>query len=379
MNAPASFSWKAVANFRAQFLKSTMPPAADSTRSQNPETAAAVAAVNGAAGTKRKRRSRGRTTAARARAKLAAAAANAADPAAAATADASEDQPPPPLRPFDPAADCDDLAFDPAAHRWTAQSIPAALEKYWRHRHSLFARFDDPAGVLLDEEGWWSVTPEQVAAHIARRVQSAGIPAPAAAAAGRLTVVDAFCGAGGNAIQFALAGFSVIAVDVDRVKLLCAIHNAKVYNAADNITFFHGDFMKLADRITADVVFLSPPWGGPTYLNHEVYDIKEMMPIDGEELFKAARRISKNIMYYVPRNCDTQQLAQLCVGDCGTGGECELEEVYLNDRAKVLMAYYGALVNRAVGNVALNDNHSSADDDNNDDDDDDKVPSELRH
>ncbi|TNY19061.1 hypothetical protein DMC30DRAFT_398707 [Rhodotorula diobovata] len=42
----------------------------------------------------------------------------------------------------------------------------------------------------MDREGWYSVTPENVAAQIAERCRSG-------------VVVDAFCGVGGNAIQFA--------------------------------------------------------------------------------------------------------------------------------------------------------------------------------
>lgn len=44
-------------------------------------------------------------------------------------------------------------------------------------------------------EGWFSVTPEKIAEHIAVRV---------AQAFNCDTIVDAFCGVGGNAIQFAL-------------------------------------------------------------------------------------------------------------------------------------------------------------------------------
>ena len=43
---------------------------------------------------------------------------------------------------------------------------------------------------LLFTEGWFSVTPEKIAAHIAERCQCD-------------VIVDAFCGVGGNAIQFA--------------------------------------------------------------------------------------------------------------------------------------------------------------------------------
>ena len=66
----------------------------------------------------------------------------------------------------------------------------------------------------MDREGWYSVTPENVAAQIAERCASSLCPGWAsergAAAdssctrAGRSgTIVDAFCGVGGNAIQFA--------------------------------------------------------------------------------------------------------------------------------------------------------------------------------
>lgn len=56
-------------------------------------------------------------------------------------------------------------------------------------RFSMFPpRFDE--GVRLDRESWFSVTPESVARHIATKYTYD-------------TVVDAFCGAGGNTIQFA--------------------------------------------------------------------------------------------------------------------------------------------------------------------------------
>lgn len=47
-------------------------------------------------------------------------------------------------------------------------------------------------------EGWFSVTPERIAEHIALRVEQSF--------ADSQLVIDAFCGVGGNAIQFALTG-----------------------------------------------------------------------------------------------------------------------------------------------------------------------------
>jgi trimethylguanosine synthase len=86
------------------------------------------------------------------------------------------------------------------------------LRKYWHRRFNLFSRFDE--GIKLDEgnryifadmskrenfrccqrsffaESWYSVTPEQIAKHIAQRCKCD-------------VIVDGFCGAGGNSIQFA--------------------------------------------------------------------------------------------------------------------------------------------------------------------------------
>lgn len=46
------------------------------------------------------------------------------------------------------------------------------------------------SGCLLDDEGWYSVTPERVADQIAERCRCG-------------VILDAFCGVGGNAIAFA--------------------------------------------------------------------------------------------------------------------------------------------------------------------------------
>lgn len=75
----------------------------------------------------------------------------------------------------------------------------------------------------------------------------------------------------------------VLAIDIDETKLACARHNAEVYGVADRIEFIHADFLSIANTLTADVVFLSPPWGGPEYLAKETFAL-ESMPIDGYPL-----------------------------------------------------------------------------------------------
>ena len=64
--------------------------------------------------------------------------------------------------------------------------------------------------------GRYSVTPEAIAWHVAERCMCD-------------VIVDGFCGAGGNAIQFAFTCNHVIAIDIDPAKIAMARHNAEIY------------------------------------------------------------------------------------------------------------------------------------------------------
>ncbi|NXH96547.1 TGS1 synthase, partial [Pachycephala philippinensis] len=206
------------------------------------------------------------------------------------------------------------------------------LVKYWAQRYRLFSRFDE--GIKLDREGWFSVTPEKIAEHIAVRVsQSFNCD----------IIVDAFCGVGGNAIQFALTSKRVIAIDIDPEKLRLARHNAEVYGVAEHIDFLCGDFLALAAGLRADVVFLSPPWGGPDYATAEIFDIHTMICPDGypfRVMPCGGFKITNNIVYFLPRNADINQVASLA----GPGGKVEIEQNFLNNKLKTITAYFGDLI-----------------------------------
>ncbi|CAL8101186.1 unnamed protein product [Orchesella dallaii] len=200
------------------------------------------------------------------------------------------------------------------------------LHKYWAQRFELFSRFN--AGIQLDAESWFSVTPEVIAAHTAKRCQTDG------------TILDAFCGCGGNTIQFAKRCGKVIAIDIDPQKIEYCKHNARIYGVEDKIEFIVGDFTQLASSLKADVVFLSPPWGGPLYSSLEKFDIKAMIPGDGETLFQLARKISPNIAYFLPRNVDFDQVTKLA----GEGNYVDIESNLHRGKRKAVTAYFGNLV-----------------------------------
>lgn len=86
---------------------------------------------------------------------------------------------------------------------------------------------------------------------------------------GRSIIIDAFAGAGGNAIAFARSGKwkRVYAIERDHAVLQCAKHNAKIYGVQNQITWFEGDcFHVLQNQLKVlgpySVLFASPPWGG---------------------------------------------------------------------------------------------------------------------
>ncbi|XP_065171777.1 uncharacterized protein [Atheta coriaria] len=203
------------------------------------------------------------------------------------------------------------------------------LRKYWERRFSLFNKFD--MGIKLDEESWYSVTPETVAKHIAERCKCD-------------VIVDAFCGAGGNAIQFAKTCVKVIAIDIDPKKIELASHNAEVYGVRDRIEFINGDFFAIAERLKANVVFLSPPWGGPAYLHRQTYELEEMLqPLPLSKLLESARKISTSVALFLPKNSNTYPLIQ----EAGPGGFVEIEQNFLNKKLIAMTAFYNDLIQRA--------------------------------
>jgi len=205
-------------------------------------------------------------------------------------------------------------------------SVRAPPPKYWMQRFRFFSQFD--LGCRLDDEGWFSITPERIARHIAERARSD-------------LVVDLFVGCGGNAIQFALSSHYVLAIDIDPHKLAIARHNARVYGVDDRIEFILGDALTLLPRLgtVADVLFLSPPWGGPEYLASPTYSLKQIRlegGVSGHELFERVLSASPNVAALLPRNMDLRELAE-----AAGGRPCEVEENILNYKLKTLTVYFG--------------------------------------
>ncbi|KXZ46728.1 hypothetical protein GPECTOR_41g693 [Gonium pectorale] len=224
------------------------------------------------------------------------------------------------------------VTLDPSTAAYVRTLLPRNAAKYWMQRYSLFSRFD--AGVQLDTEGWWSVTPEVLALHQAVRAKEL--------AARGLVALDACCGCGGNVIQMATAFPLVMGVEISERRVQMARHNADVYGLAHKCQLVCADFFQVAPDLKVDVLFTSPPWGGPKYQHVHTFDVfyplvgfnKSLAHLLGVTL-DCVQQQDGVVAAFLPRNTDLSQLAS-CVPE---GAVWEVERAYVNNKLKGITVY----------------------------------------
>lgn len=237
--------------------------------------------------------------------------------------------------------------------QYEANPFGKDVQRYWSQRHTLFSRFDR---IRTDREGLFSATPECVAFHVGRKLlESTKFSSPSFVVGDTevpgsqevrcITILDAFCGIGGNCIHFARlsSNFRVIAVDINMERLEMARHNAAVYGVEDRIEFICGDFLHLAPSLRADVVVLSPPWGGPDYQQRsdnsaDTYDLKSVITIPCEGSVLLRRTLSDvsdatSVIYMLPKDVDKRSLHGYSPGT-------EIEDLYVNGMKKMTISYH---------------------------------------
>ena len=209
---------------------------------------------------------------------------------------------------------------------------------FYNLRYYLFSKYDN--GIQMDDESWYSVTPEEIATYI-----STCIPSSSSS-----TITDAFCGVGGNTIPFSVSCSHVNAIDISSSKLNMAQHNASLYSCKDNITFIESDF--LTTTVTSDYVFLSPPWGGSAYKADMNFTLKKWITPDIEEIIKHALTLSHNLIFYLPRNTPVMELIEYLVKyDESTIKEndntlyVDVRYLYSANKVKAMLVLYGEKFN----------------------------------
>ena len=181
-----------------------------------------------------------------------------------------------------------------------AEKKEEKANSYYVQRYYFFSLFDK--GVQMDKESWYSVTPEEISDYI-----SSIIPDSLSS-----SILDGFCGCGGNIISFSKNFNKVYANDLFENKINMTKNNTKIYDCPDNIKYYNKDYFDLdLSNEKIDYIFLSPPWGGPEYKNDKIYSLKKWMNPNVEKIIEKSLSFSRNLIFYLPRNTDLIELANL--------------------------------------------------------------------
>jgi len=187
-------------------------------------------------------------------------------------------------------------------------------------------------------------------------------PASSKPAPTKPIAIDLFAGAGGNTIPLALSTeFShVIAIEKDAATLACAQHNAAINEVAEGaVTWILGDSFEFLARlkdapaalvsdlqlthlptdvglaISNVVLFASPPWGGVSYRDHEIFDLSTMLPYNLATLHEACSPMPHAL--YLPRTSDIRQLARLAPEG---GKKMDVVQYCMYGASKAMVAYF---------------------------------------
>lgn len=158
-------------------------------------------------------------------------------------------------------------------------NIPRELKKYYDRRYNLWSRYDQ--GIKLNYQGWFSVTPEDIAKSIASSISVNDID--------KDYILVAHLGTGSIAIQTTLMGYKVIGLDINKEMIDLSIHNSMIYdipiipnckefNDRNKIVFVNDDIWKYHPDPKIKTMICDPEWGGLNY--KQTFDIEQLEIID---------------------------------------------------------------------------------------------------
>ncbi|KAM3125064.1 hypothetical protein CJJ07_001974 [Candidozyma auris] len=223
------------------------------------------------------------------------------------------------------------------------EALPDHCKRYWKKRYQLWSKFDQ--GILFTPELWYSVTPEKVAKFTAKLAK---VLVPRAKSA-----LDVCCGGGGNTIQFARYFEQSVGIDISSTNITCCEHNARIYGRHKNTHFIRGNWKELQNSLEwvpdavelyngkFDVVFSSPPWGGPAVNKQEHFDLNTMKPFNLREIVTSMKKVSDNIFLFIPKNSDLSQIRELTRELYGPKGKARAYQTYENGWPVALLVVFG--------------------------------------
>lgn len=271
--------------------------------------------------------------------------------------------------------DEEDDGIDPNTIINREEHFQGSMRKYWYQRYDIFAKYDN--GILLTKELWFSVTPESISKFTAKFINYAFNVKDKNTGNRELVVMDAFCGGGGNVIQFLEYSDKIYAIDINSLHLHCTFNNCTVYCERDYLkehlellpldwTYVDTplddeddsysplaedeiyadkkkslETLKKLKEVRFDCIFGSPPWGGPAYIKEKIYDVNNLIPFDLEKLLKVFLEFTDHIVLFLPKNLDLNQLKEITERVFGDESIVRVLRMSSHGRAKGLLCCWG--------------------------------------
>ncbi|RXG60323.1 Trimethylguanosine synthase [Armadillidium vulgare] len=198
---------------------------------------------------------------------------------------------------------CETIYHDKS--KFDLRNVPCNFDhdyiQFWLRRYTLSSLFSK--GIEIKNECWYTTPPEIISKTIAKRIGLRRY---------RL-VIDANCGSGLNAIQLALSHELVVAIDKNPSNIQSARNNAQIYGVEDKIIYKVGDFSTMdLSEFEAGAIFLNPENMDPRRILKE-YDVLSLGgKSDCKKLLDDARKITPNIVLYLPPHSNIFQVIEVC-------------------------------------------------------------------
>ena len=150
---------------------------------------------------------------------------------------------------------------------------------------------------------------------------------------------------------------------MDPKKISISFNNAQIYKVHEKIKYINKSFLDLdpiKDFTTLpSVIFVSPPWGGVNYAKEEVFDLYTIKP-NFEEIIKKSFELANNLVLFLPRNINLEQLAKILLKNTklfgGESKECIITIealIYEEQYIKALLINIGPMFTLKTQNLII--------------------------
>lgn len=180
------------------------------------------------------------------------------------------------------------------------------MRKYNPPKSTLFAR---EKGVSLDslqvsDEALYSITRPAQASHIEHIISTHLVEMGKTPA--QCTITDATACVGGDTLHFAKSFQYVQSVEINPTHCRMLQNNIVVYNRK-NVTVYCGDYLTVGAHLKQDVIFMDPPWGGPSY-KHKKHVRLALSDVSLPNIVRSIAQTASLIVLKVPINFDVSHI-----------------------------------------------------------------------